>query len=82
MKSILGIFGICLCLTAQAAEQGSARISVTRFRQEADHIYDGCHGWDFAIQDQLQTVLERGLSQNGLKVLEKEKYSRHLQRRI
>lgn len=72
MKVNFGILAVCFALSAHAAEHEQARISVTRFRQEVDHIVDGCRGWDFTIQDQLRTELERGLSRNGLKVLERQ----------
>lgn len=48
-----------------------SRVSVLRFKQEADHVFDHCRGWDYGRQDQLQTELERELSLAGLKVLER-----------
>lgn len=54
------------------AQPSTVPVSVTRFQQEVNHIYDTCHGWDFTEQDQLRTELERELSKNGLKVLERK----------
>jgi curli biogenesis system outer membrane secretion channel CsgG len=46
-------------------------VSVTRFQQEVGHIYEHCQSWHFTEQNQLRTELERQLSLNGLKVLER-----------
>jgi len=48
------------------------RISVTRFSQQVDHVSNNCRGWEYTMQDQLRTVLERELSNQGLKVLERQ----------
>lgn len=56
--------------SAQASEP--ARVSVTRFEQEVQHILDHCDGWNFTDQYQLRTELERELAGQGLKVLERK----------
>jgi curli biogenesis system outer membrane secretion channel CsgG len=67
-----------LSLEANAAEKASRiRISVTKFDQQVDHWYPDCqqwHGW--RSQNQLQTVLEKELSELGLQVLERQEIRR------
>lgn len=52
------------------------RVSVLRFDQEVDHILEGCRGWSWTTQNQLQTELERALSSEGLVVLERRDINR------
>ena len=46
-------------------------ISVTRFVQESEKITDGCKDFYWGDQGQLRTMLERALSIQGLRVLER-----------
>ena len=54
-------------LSAANVQAGPARVSVTRFNQEVNHILDDCRGFVFDEQNQLQTELEHALSERGLK---------------
>lgn len=71
MKRSICFFGIMILSTHNAWSQESRAVSVTRFDQQAQHILDTCRGWDFTMQDQLRTVLERELSTQGLQVVER-----------
>jgi curli biogenesis system outer membrane secretion channel CsgG len=49
---------------------------VTRFVQESDHLWPGCRGWEWGVQNQLQTELESKLRKQGLRVLERRSLNR------
>lgn len=67
---LAGVVGFALW--APAAFGASTRITVTRFDQETGHLrLSDCRTWDYSQQDQLRTVLEGELSDQGLKVLER-----------
>jgi curli biogenesis system outer membrane secretion channel CsgG len=73
MKKSILISLICFGSALNSfAQPGTVPVSVTRFQQEVNHVYDTCHGWSFSQEDQLRTELERELSKNGLKVLERK----------
>jgi curli biogenesis system outer membrane secretion channel CsgG len=73
MKKLIWISLICFIPALNSfAQPGTVPVSVTRFKQEVEHIFDSCSGWSFTEQDQLRTELERELSKNGLKVLERK----------
>jgi curli biogenesis system outer membrane secretion channel CsgG len=73
MRKMILMSLICLSLAfCGSTWAADIPVSVTRFQQEVDHLLDHCSGWTFTQQDQLRTELERELSRNGLKVLERK----------
>src|SRR6185437_6441422 len=68
---LAGCFVSAAAGATSAFAQNSRAVSVVRFDEQAQHILDSCKGFNFTIQDQLRTVLERDLGERGVQVVER-----------